>query len=224
MHDLVDVVAQRGVRREEVADEVFEVAGELVVRGEVVGGVHDAERGALLEGVLEEGEREEDAAEHPDVCLDVYLELEVGVAHLGGPVRDGGFFVELFHGLLVVFLRDESGERGVLEVDDIAADRAEVAELEVLAVEEDVLDLEVAVRQGRAHAVHHADAAADLLEDLEAVRLAELLVLPLLHQVEERAFGHVLEQAVEDLRVVLPHLLHAEALDDVRRLGHGRLG
>ena len=70
--------------------------------------VDDTQRGALLERVFVEGEREQDAAQHPDVCLRVHTELQVGVAHLGRPVGDRGLLVELLHLVRVVLLGDES--------------------------------------------------------------------------------------------------------------------
>ena len=114
-------------------------------------------------------------------------------------------------------------EPGLLEVHGGAAHGPEVAELEVPSVEEDVLYFQVSVGERRVHVVHDLDALADLPEDAKALRLVKLHGLLALHQVEERALGHVLEQAVEHVGVVLADLLHSETLYNVGSVLYSRL-
>mmetsp|Transcript_78425 Transcript_78425/g.229946 ORF Transcript_78425/g.229946 Transcript_78425/m.229946 type:complete len:240 (+) Transcript_78425:1217-1936(+) len=192
----------------------------VVIRDEVLG-VGDRQDGrVVLEGMPVEGQRVQDAAEHPDVALladgVALLEVQLDVSHLGRPVEHG-------HGLVDVLL--DVHERRPWEFlwrHDLGAARTKIAELPrptALHTPQDVLHLQVPVLDGRTLGVEMADPIDNLHERLHHVARREVAVLAV-HEVEEVPTAAQLHQHLHSAHT--SRMLRggiAEALHDVRVWG-----
>jgi hypothetical protein len=131
------------VRDQKDADEIFHLFWDpwdaLCITGHEIVGIYYRQFLSFLEGVLAETEGVKDTAKHPNVRLLRYVESLVLIDHFWRSIHQRGVLLEFLKHLIYLILA------GLRKIQSFWWSTSEIAEFELFAVKQDILDFDVSV-------------------------------------------------------------------------------
>lgn len=194
--NLIDVGALARVLFQHPADEGLDAVGKGRVMGVFERGIQDGHVSDVLERGCVVAQLVQQDTEGPDVTLLVNGLSPPDIDHFGGTVLHGGMALDvLLNQTAFGSIGGRStGRGGTAKVTQLVGDGLGSGR----DGDENVLDLEVAMQQGRLQVVHCGDAFADVGEDVEDLGLGQTVLQTGVHKVNQTTAGTVLHEQ-EDL-------------------------
>ena len=148
------------VRDKKDADEIFHLNwdpwGALTIRRHEIVSIYNSKFLSFLEGVLAEAQSVEDTAKHPNVRLLRHVESLVLIDHFWRPIHQSRVLLEFLKHIINLMLACS-----LRKIQSFYWSTSEIAELELFAVKEDILNFDISV--GDFLLMHYLEAARETL-------------------------------------------------------------